>query len=256
MAGLGRRIWVCFASSKQNVHRVLLGAIRPTLLAALHSHTHCDQDRQAQQQQTRDSLGLRPHGAMASALLSSIPAPAREYSRPEPPPPTGGAAGSLVTREPPPYGRRAGFVPRRLEDYGDGEKRRPFMAALRCAIAACLPPHALPAPPRAGGAFPEIHVAQYPLDMGRPDKGAGGGAPVGGGGKTLALTVNAEGDINYDAVLNQSKNSQKWLQSTHKALVPKVDELNAGVSCVVQAAASIAGRLAACWMDCWHPCCT
>ncbi|KAI3435958.1 hypothetical protein D9Q98_002016 [Chlorella vulgaris] len=135
---------------------------------------------------------------MASALLSSIPAPAREYSRPEPPPPTGGAAGSLVTREPPPYGRRAGFVPRRLEDYGDG------------------------------GAFPEIHVAQYPLDMGRPDKGAGGGAPVGGGGKTLALTVNAEGDINYDAVLNQSKNSQKWLQSTHKALVPKVDELNAG----------------------------
>lgn len=41
----------------------------------------------------------------------------------------------------------------------------------------------------AGGAFPEIHVAQYPLDMGRPDGGKGGSA--GGGGGTLALTVNA-----------------------------------------------------------------
>lgn len=76
----------------------------------------------------------------------------------------------------------------------------------------------------AGGAFPEIHVAQYPLDMGRPDKGPGGGAG-GGDGKTLALTVNAEGDINYDAVLSQSKNAQKWLQTTHKALVPKPDLL-------------------------------
>ena len=71
--------------------------------------------------------------------------------------------------------------------------------------------------------------------MGRPDSasgGAGGGAAGSGagGGKTLALTVNAEGDINYDAVLAQSKNAQKWLQTTHKALVPKVDELKAEVS--------------------------
>jgi SNW domain-containing protein 1 len=71
--------------------------------------------------------------------------------------------------------------------------------------------------------------------MGRPDSasgGAGGGAAGSGAGsgKTLALTVNAEGDINYDAVLAQSKNAQKWLQTTHKALVPKVDELKAEVS--------------------------
>lgn len=37
----------------------------------------------------------------------------------------------------PPYGQRRGWVPRNLTDFGDG------------------------------GAFPEIHVAQYPLDMGR-----------------------------------------------------------------------------------------
>lgn len=124
-------------------------------------------------------------------------------------------------------------------------------------------------------------MAQYPLDMGRPDGGKGGGA--GGGGGTLALTVNAgepflgvcgqnallcvhawtissmlrarncslfglsihnrsklpppmlpatEGDINYDAVVAQSKNAQKWLQTTHKALVPKPDELLSGVRAV------------------------
>lgn len=36
-----------------------------------------------------------------------------------------------------------------------------------------------------GGAFPEIHAAQFPLDMGRPAKkktGAGGGSGAGGGG--------------------------------------------------------------------------
>ena len=39
----------------------------------------------------------------------------------------------------PPYGQRANYIPRRREDYGDG------------------------------GAFPEIHIAQYPLDMGRSE---------------------------------------------------------------------------------------
>ena len=42
-----------------------------------------------------------------------------------------------MRKEPPPYGRRKGWVPRSLEDYGDG------------------------------GAFPEIHVAQFPLNMGK-----------------------------------------------------------------------------------------
>jgi len=40
----------------------------------------------------------------------------------------------------PPYGKRAGFKPKKPEDFGDG------------------------------GAFPEIHIAQYPLDMGRKKK--------------------------------------------------------------------------------------
>lgn len=40
----------------------------------------------------------------------------------------------------PPYGQRKGWVPRNPEDFGDG------------------------------GAFPEIHVAQYPLGMGMKGK--------------------------------------------------------------------------------------
>ena len=41
-----------------------------------------------------------------------------------------------------------------------------------------------------GGAFPEIHVAQYPLDMGRKKKMS----------KALAIQVDAEGKIKYDAI--------------------------------------------------------
>lgn len=74
-----------------------------------------------------------------------------------------------------------------------------------------------------GGAFPEIHVAQYPLEMGRPGQKGGSG---GKSDQTLALTVNAEGEVNYDAVIKQGKNAQKWIASTHGALVPKVDQLN------------------------------
>jgi SNW domain-containing protein 1 len=37
----------------------------------------------------------------------------------------------------PPYGHRSGWIPRTLDDYGDG------------------------------GAFPEISIAQYPLEMGK-----------------------------------------------------------------------------------------
>jgi SNW domain-containing protein 1 len=46
---------------------------------------------------------------------------------------------ALVTRykQVPPYGHRHGYIPRNVDDYGDG------------------------------GAFPEIHIAQYPLEIGR-----------------------------------------------------------------------------------------
>ena len=58
---------------------------------------------------------------------------------------------------PPPYGKRSGWRPRSAEDFGDG------------------------------GAFPEIAVAQYPLDMGKKGTASTSNA--------LAIQVDAEGKV-------------------------------------------------------------
>lgn len=128
---------------------------------------------------------------MASGLLASLPQPRQAQ-------PAVVAASAPVTtlaihKEPPPYLRRAGFVPRKPEDFGDG------------------------------GAFPEVHVAQYPLDLGREGAGARGG-------KTLAISVGADGDVSFEAILRQGASKDKIIYSDHKALVPKVDLLDPKVS--------------------------
>ncbi|KAL0552848.1 hypothetical protein IC582_011975 [Cucumis melo] len=93
---------------------------------------------------------------------------------------------SVVKANPvPPYLKRSGFVPRRVEDFGDG------------------------------GAFPEIHIAQYPLDMGR-DKSSKPGS------KILPVTVDAHGNVAYDAIVKQNENSKKIVYSQHKDLIPKI----------------------------------
>lgn len=53
-----------------------------------------------------------------------------------------------------------------------------------------------------GGAFPEIHVAQYPLDMGRKKKMS----------NALAVQVDAEGKIKYDAIARQGQSKDKVIQ--------------------------------------------
>merc|ERR1739840_58264 len=64
------------------------------------------------------------------------------------------ASQALVSaaRAAPPYGHRKGWIPRSADDYGDG------------------------------GAFPECHVVQYPLAMGKKSAGDKGGGAGGGGG--------------------------------------------------------------------------
>ncbi|KAI9460028.1 pre-mRNA-processing protein 45 [Russula earlei] len=81
----------------------------------------------------------------------------------------------------PPYGQRNGWKPTSQEDYGDG------------------------------GAFPECHVAQYPLDMGRKKASSG---------NTLALQVDSEGNVRYDAIAHQGHRHGKLVQSQFKDLVP------------------------------------
>ena len=70
-----------------------------------------------------------------------------------------------------------------------------------------------------GGAFPEIHVAQYPLGMGKTKSG-----PQQQG--TLALQTDEKGQIRYDVVLHQSAGDSmtgengKLLFSSYKDLAP------------------------------------
>uniref|UniRef100_A0A3P9JE38 SNW domain-containing protein 1 n=2 Tax=Oryzias latipes TaxID=8090 RepID=A0A3P9JE38_ORYLA len=84
-------------------------------------------------------------------------------------------------KEPPPYGHRKGWVPRAFEDFGDG------------------------------GAFPEIHVAQFPLEMGRKKKTS----------NALAVQVDAEGKIKYDAIARQGQAKDKVIYSKYTDLLPK-----------------------------------
>ncbi|KAG6833678.1 mRNA splicing protein [Tephrocybe sp. NHM501043] len=81
----------------------------------------------------------------------------------------------------PPYGQRKAWKPSTPEDFGDG------------------------------GAFPECHIAQYPLEMGRKK---------GSSGNTLALQVDSEGNVRYDAIAHQGQRPDKIIQSQFKDLVP------------------------------------
>jgi SNW domain-containing protein 1 len=80
---------------------------------------------------------------------------------------------AIGSKEPPPYGRRKGWVPRSVEDFGDG------------------------------GAFPEIHVAHYPRNMGKETtkkkKSEG----------TVALQLDSEGKIRFDAIARQGHAKDK-----------------------------------------------
>lgn len=80
-------------------------------------------------------------------------------------PPAPAAVAAVRAAPVPPYGRRQGFIPKCQADFGDG------------------------------GAYPEVHVAQFPLDMGRPGRAAASTAivPVTTDGKT--------GEARFDAIV-------------------------------------------------------
>lgn len=92
---------------------------------------------------------------------------------------------------PPPYGQRVGWRPRNPEDFGDG------------------------------GAFPEVHIAQYPLDMGRK----GGAASK---SNALALTVDGDGKVKYDAIAKQGHAEGRIVQASFKDLIPLRQRADAG----------------------------
>eukprot|EP01112_Ceratiomyxa_fruticulosa_P019636 TRINITY_DN6474_c0_g1_i1.p1 TRINITY_DN6474_c0_g1~~TRINITY_DN6474_c0_g1_i1.p1 ORF type:complete len:637 (-),score=177.05 TRINITY_DN6474_c0_g1_i1:90-2000(-) len=122
-----------------------------------------------------------------STLTSILPAPSQHYHSAEDEHPLfrqsnkskDSAPKEKLTssRKIPPYGKRQGFTPRSLEDFGDG------------------------------GAFPEIHVAQYPLDMGRKTNSVSSQAIV-------PLTTDSSGRLKYDAILGISKDVTHYSEYT------------------------------------------
>lgn len=87
----------------------------------------------------------------------------------------------------PPLGMRIGYKPSRPEDFGDG------------------------------GAFPEIHMVQYPRDMGRP------------GSKSTAIVavdVDEKGEVRYDAIVKQGSNKNKLMQTSLDDIKEKAGDLN------------------------------
>lgn len=90
---------------------------------------------------------------------------------------------------PPAYGQRSGWRPRSAEDFGDG------------------------------GAFPEIPVAQYPLDMGRKHVSSS---------NALAIQVDAEGKVKYDAIAQRGHAEGRIVQASFKDLIPLRQRADAG----------------------------
>ncbi|KAK5822271.1 SKIP/SNW domain-containing protein [Linnemannia elongata] len=92
----------------------------------------------------------------------------------------------------PPYGKRTGWKPKKPEDFGDG------------------------------GAYPECHTAQYPLDMGRKKKSTSKA------GSTIALQVDAQGNVAYDAIAKRGHGSNQIVQAQFKDLVPLHERADVG----------------------------
>lgn len=93
--------------------------------------------------------------------------------------------GALVSAKiaAPPYGQRKGWVPRTEADFGDG------------------------------GAFPEIHVAQYPLCMGAPGNASKKS-------NALAVQLDQSGKVKYDAIARQGHSKDKIVYSSINQLLP------------------------------------
>ena len=84
----------------------------------------------------------------------------------------------------PPQGKRKGWVPRSQADFGDG------------------------------GAFPEVHVAQFPLEMGRKGKSQA---------QTLALTTDASGRASHaTGIAGVGQREGKIIHSGRDSIAPKI----------------------------------
>jgi len=118
------------------------------------------------------------------SLSSLLPAPTQQtWDRDEARSKQDVTSTSIVSasRTAPPYGKRKGWIPRTTDDFGDG------------------------------GSFPEIHVAQYPLNMGRTEETKS---------NALAVQLDAAGKVKYDILARQGNRKDKIIFSKFSDLLP------------------------------------
>ena len=138
-----------------------------------------------------------PRAAAAAAALKQAPAPPQQKRAPsyEDRCRLAGEASKLTADQ-----RKARkiqlFVPRSLQDFDDG------------------------------GAFPEIHVAQYPRHLGNPHLKKSGASTVAGSQGTASraivnVEIDEQGDVSYDAIVKGGSNSDKLVYT-------KLDDVKGG----------------------------
>ena len=106
------------------------------------------------------------------SLPNVLPAPVQTFQDPPSYRSNSRSLQPVAKQGPPIYGSRKGWIPRCLEDFGDG------------------------------GAFPEIPVAQYPMNMGRKGPGSNNRS-------LIPLQMDKDGRIKYDAVVYQGQRKDK-----------------------------------------------
>ncbi|KAK8809831.1 hypothetical protein WA158_000774 [Blastocystis sp. Blastoise] len=125
-----------------------------------------------------------------STSQTFLPAPVHKYQIFEEDKKDISAKKSLIVI--PPYLKREKYLPRKVEDFGDG------------------------------GAFPEIHIAQYPLNMGRSDSDSDN--------KVIAVSVDQEGKADFQkGILTQGRNKNQHVLYKPTDLIEyqgKKEELN------------------------------
>ncbi|CAG2249911.1 SNW domain-containing protein 1-like isoform X2 [Mytilus edulis] len=120
---------------------------------------------------------------MAMKLVDILPSPVQRYDREDEDRSFRQQMqiAPVTKRTAPPYGHRKGWIPRTQDDFGDG------------------------------GAFPEIHVAQYPLSMGMKKSTS----------NALQVQLGNDGKIKYDAIAKYGHAKDKVVHSKFQDLVPK-----------------------------------
>jgi SNW domain-containing protein 1 len=101
----------------------------------------------------------------------------------------------------PPYGRRSGWIPRTLDDYGDG------------------------------GAYPEINIVQYPLELGKVKAvsiSLKWVTNLKSTSNALQVQVDGKGNIQYDAIARQGHDSNRIVHTSLKDLVPLRQRVDVG----------------------------